>query len=263
MAVWVHSDFQFREWKELRCEDLETLWLTVWSKQMPYDYSRMIIGVIYHPDKLVADHYKMIDHIALCVEHIRKHHPYAGVIITGDFNKLPDYHLKSQLQLKQIFTKPTRGKVTLDKLFTNMTQFYTDTIVSAPIGKSDHDIIIAYPKHSLSYRKGKVKSVTMRVNGHNERVMFAHHLQQIRWDELYYTELCIDKAVMFNNVLQELYDTCFPLKVVLRHEKDKPWITDHYKSLICRRQPAKEAGDMDTYNWLRNQVNRLTPTLKQ
>ena len=50
---------------------------------------------------------------------------------------------------------------------------------------------------------------------------------------------------------------------MLRHEKDKPWVTEYFKSLICKRQRAKEAGDDCTYRKLRNQVNRLAPNLRQ
>ena len=153
------------------------------------------------------------------------------------------------------------GQAILDiKLFTNMPQFYNGAIVSAPIGKSDHDI--SYPKQSPAYKTGKCKLVTIRVNGHNERVMFVHYLQQMRWENLYQTDLCNDKAELFTSSLQDLYDTFFPEKLVIRHEKDKPWVTDHFKSLICRRQRAKEAGDMSTFKRLRNQVNRLSPKLR-
>ncbi len=74
----------------------------------------------------------MTYHILQSIEHIKQHHPCAGIIITGDFNQLQDYHLRNQLQVKQIVTKPTRGKATLDKHFTDMLHFYNDTIVSAP-----------------------------------------------------------------------------------------------------------------------------------
>ncbi len=30
VMVWIHSDFQYKVWKELQCEDVETLWLTLW-----------------------------------------------------------------------------------------------------------------------------------------------------------------------------------------------------------------------------------------
>ncbi len=52
--------------------------------------SGIILGLIYHPDNLVTDHSRMRNHTAQSVEHIRHHHPFAEVIITGDFNQLPN-----------------------------------------------------------------------------------------------------------------------------------------------------------------------------
>ncbi len=101
------------------------------------------------------------------------------------------------------------------------------------------------------------------MKGHNEKIMFAYHLQRIKWDELYHIEPCEDKVRILQSTLQDLYDNWFPVTVVTRHDKDKPWVTEHFKSLICRRQRAKEAGDLVTFrNNLRNQVNRLAPKLK-
>ncbi len=92
------------------------------------------------------------------------------------------------------------------------------------------------------------------MNGHNEKVMFAYHLQQIKWDELYHIEPCEVKVRIFQSTLQDLYDIWFPVKVGTRHDKDKSWVTEHFNSLICRRQRAKEAGDHVTFRNLKNNV---------
>ena len=204
----------------------------------------------------------MTNHITQSVTHIRHHHPYCGIMILGDFNQLPDHRIKSQLHLKQIVQKPTRGNAILDKLFTNMTEFYSDAVVSAPVGRSDHDVVITYPGQGQSYHKGQIKSFTTRVNGQNERAMFAHQLQQIKWESLYHTDPVADKEAFFTSAIQNLYEVHFPVKEIKLHEKDKPWITEQYKNLIFRRQRAKEQGDMITYRSLRNQINRMTPTLR-
>ena len=262
VAAWVHNDFHFKEWTELRSEDVETLWLTVWSSKMPRYYSRIIVGLIYHPERYVADHAKMTNHITQSVAHIKRQHPYCGIMILGDFNQLPDHRIKHQLHLKQIVSQATRGTATLDKLFTNMSEFYTDTIVSAPVGKSDHNVVISYPHHSLSYNKGQVRSITTRVKGPNERAMFGYHLQKVKWETLYQTDPVEEKESFFTNAIRELYELHFPSKVIKLHDKDKPWVTENYKNLIFRRQRAKQMGDMTTFRELRNQINNTTPTLK-
>ncbi len=87
---------------------------------------------------------------------------------------------------------------------------------------TDHDVVISYPKHSLSYSIGKLRSFPTRVKGHNEKVTFAYHLLQIKWAELYHIEPCEDKVRICESTLQDLYDNWFPVKVVIRHDRDKP-----------------------------------------
>ncbi len=43
---------------------------------------------------------------------------------------------------------------------------------------------------------------------------------------------------------------------------DKPWITPEYKTLIARRQVAHVSGNRTLYNQLRNQINRLSESLR-
>ena len=56
----------------------------------------------------------------------------------GDFNSLPNSHLKSACELKQIDTA-TRGTKVLNKVLTNMHSLYKLPKVSAPLGLSDHN----------------------------------------------------------------------------------------------------------------------------
>ncbi len=30
VVIWIHNEFQYKVWEELQCEDVETLWLTLW-----------------------------------------------------------------------------------------------------------------------------------------------------------------------------------------------------------------------------------------
>jgi hypothetical protein len=263
VAAWVYNGLQYKVWSELKHNILETLWLTVWSKHMPREYARIIIGVIYHPGTLAADHKMMSDHIIHCVDQIRRKHPYSGVMITGDFNRMPDHRIKSMLQVKQTVSSPTRENATLDKLFTDMVCFYPVTVVGAAIGSSDHNSIISYPASSRPVRDNTAKTTTTRVMGHNEKVMFAHELQQQRWEPLYRLPTCTEQLTYFLTTITELMEKHFPVKYITKREKDKPWITDEYKSLIQKRHQARCRGDLVTYRETRNKVNRLSSQLEK
>ena len=62
--------------------------------------------------------------------------------------------------------------------------------------------------------------------------------------------------------MTELIDSCFPLKEVTYHTKDKPWVNEQFKDLVTRRQQALLSGNRATYNRLRNNINRLSKKLK-
>ena len=57
------------------------------------------------------------------VDRIIPQHPLAGIIILGDFNALDDKFIRAY-PLKQIVHLPTRGKAVLDKIYTNISDWY-------------------------------------------------------------------------------------------------------------------------------------------
>ena len=63
----------------------------------------------------------------------------------GDFNHLNTNLFNKHLGLKQLVTKPTRGSNILDKVFTNISDYFTEPVILPPIGKSDHKCILVKP----------------------------------------------------------------------------------------------------------------------
>lgn len=70
-----------------------------------------------------------------------RQHPYAGIAVLGDFNTLNDKALRDY-PLKQIVRRPTRGKSTLDKIYTNVSDWYETPIIAPNIASSDHCTIV-------------------------------------------------------------------------------------------------------------------------
>ena len=75
----------------------------------------------------------MTDHTVSCVDDITQKHPYAGVVILGDSNRLRDASLSSY-SLKQIVVGETRGRAVLDKIFTNIADWYKPSVILPEIG---------------------------------------------------------------------------------------------------------------------------------
>ena len=64
--------------------DIESLWLLNRATKMPRQLSHIAIGIIYHAP--TADSSRSILHILNCLDSTSRDHPYAGLILLGNFN---------------------------------------------------------------------------------------------------------------------------------------------------------------------------------
>ena len=76
----------------------------------------------------------------------------------GDFNSLPDNHLKG-FPLKQIVRASTRGQAILDKICTNIADWFNNPVILKPIGKSDHQTVVAYSTSNSNWLFYLVKTL--------------------------------------------------------------------------------------------------------
>ena len=65
----------------------------------------------------------MTTHILDCLDAVTRDHPYAGVVLVGDFNQLRDAALLSY-PLRQVVKSPTRRLAVLDKIYTSIHDWY-------------------------------------------------------------------------------------------------------------------------------------------
>ena len=93
--------------------------------------------------------------------------------------------------------------------------------------------------------------------------MFAVSLSHTRWEYMYTPlDTCEEQFQFFQETMDQLMNTCFPYKFVLRHTTDNPWMTDNFRSLVRRRQRALMSGDLRQFRKMRNMVNRAAPKLR-
>ena len=210
-----------------------------------------------------ANHRAMNEHLSSCLDQVLMKHPSSGVILAGDFNKLPEWTLKQSYRLTQVVNSPTREKSILDKCFTNMTTFYDTPTILPHIGKSDHLSFAFTPKPMINYNKGGKETKLVRISGKNEKALFVNALTNTRWTEMYKLDTCKEQFEYFDNIMSGYIDNSFPYKTVTIHNKDKPWVTEKFKTLICDRQRALNSGDRPLYNKLRNRINRDNRNLRK
>ena len=123
IVCYVRDTIPTKQWTELNQPELENMWMTIRPPKMPRNHPQITICTVYQPPG--ADDWTLLNHIDQSVDYVRRHHPYTGVIIMGDHNKLRYSHLKKNHNLKQIVDIPTRGTATLDKIYTNQLIYTT------------------------------------------------------------------------------------------------------------------------------------------
>ena len=193
-------------------------------------------------------------HILNCLDTATREHPHAGIVVLGDFNRLRDAALTSY-PLKQVVKEPTRKAAILDKIYTNMMDWYDRPVVLPNVGRSDRAVIMS-PSATAKREHGQNIMVAKRSQDSNGKAMLAYALQNLDWTLLYNMQSCEDMVEYFYSTTTNLIDHHLPILTVRRYSTDKPWITDHFRRLIRCRQYALRSGEKARYKRLRNQVQR-------
>ena len=261
IVCYIRDTIPTKQWTELNQPELETMWMTIRPPKMPRNHPQITICTVYHPPG--ADDWTLLNHIDQSVDYVRRHHPYTDVIIIGDLNKFRDSHLKRNHNLKQIVDIPTRGTATLDKIYTNLTDLYHRPVVIAPIGLSDHMVVICTPSTSTKYTEPVVSKTSLHSCRPDDRARFAAALNLISWETLFHLPSCEQQLQFFNSTIRTLLDMHLPERKIRRCSSDRPWIDDNFRYLIRHRQIALLSENQPLYRHYRNKVNRARKSLQR
>jgi hypothetical protein len=178
VACYISVNWPCTRLKSLEAADFESIWLLLRKPVMPRQISHIVIGVIYHPPDAASG--PMINHIITSIDSILQQHPYAGILLLGDFNSLNDKSLRDY-PLKQVVNRPTRGRATLDKIFTNISDWFMEPIIIPSIASSDHCAVILLPTDDkpATMTNHRIK-VEIQSNNRNGKNLLANALSNFR-----------------------------------------------------------------------------------
>ena len=265
ILLYVRKGLYFKQLYEplvVNGSDFEILFVSVRPHILPRPLSVVIIVLLYCPPWYNAVKCKQLcDFISDSYDRILRHFPNAAFILMGDFNHLNTSLFNRHLGLKQLITKPTRGRNILDKFFTNISAYFKEPLILPPIGKSDHNCI--FIKSDTSNRKSNSKRTVYR-RRLNDTVIdqIGMDLYRFNWAEFFSIDNCQQQANMFYSVVHDIINAHAPLIKLKYKSNDKPWINDYFKRLIERRNAAFNSGSLVLYKKLRNQVHRVNKSLK-
>ena len=145
---------------------LEVLWVKLRPTRLPRGISSIVAGIVYHP--LKATNSPMLDYLTKCLIELEAKHPNCGIVVLEDLNQLNEARLKFNFNLKQIVHFPTRGKSFLDRILTNLKDYYDPPMERPKFGLSDHSSVEVQPK-----QRAKTSQVNATQCAHiSNRLMF-------------------------------------------------------------------------------------------
>ena len=150
ICVYLSNTIPCKRRLDLENPIFECLWLTLRPKRLPRPLSGIAICVVYHPPgRSTESHKELNDYLINTTDRLRNEHPDYRLVLLGDFNDFDCGNLVSHHSLKQVVQQPTRDSATLDLILTNMYNLYSSPTIHAPLGSSDHDIVLWQPSLAL------------------------------------------------------------------------------------------------------------------
>ena len=236
------------------------MWFMFRSVCMPRWLSHIVLAVVYHPPK--ANSRTMSQHIVTCIDEITRAYPNSGVAIVGDFNRMKDEPLRSY-PLRQLVHGGTRKDAVLDKIYSNMAEWYNPPVIIPQIGTSDHRAVMMQPTGRGVRCVAKPQVTMVRSRDGSGRALLAHALKNFNWTTLYRSASSEEMAKLFYSEVLSLLNYYLPLRPKIQNLNDKPWVTEEFRRVIRRRQYAWTHHHMAEYRRYRNQALRLAKTLRK
>lgn len=125
-----------------------------------------------------------MDFLTTSCEHLMTVDPNCRIIIAGDVNQLKYKDLLVHASLSQMVKKPTRGENILDVFITNTPHLWEKVRVFESAIRSDHNMVIAYPRTSA---KAKRSSIQFRDVREHRKIHMAYLLESHDWQEVFFS----------------------------------------------------------------------------
>lgn len=259
ICVYLNNVIPCKQCLDLENPNFECLWLTLRPRRLPRPLSGIAICVVYHPPCRPADSLKELnDYLINTTERLCNEHPDHGLVLLGDFNDFDCSNLVTHHSLKQVVQQPTRDSAILDLILTNMHNLCSSPTTHAPLGSSDHNIILWHP--SQVHRPSPGVKSTQRLMRHYPRSgidAFGRWATTHEWFiDLGPSPSVDDLASSFTIQLTDAIDRILSVKTIKLHRTDKPWITPELKLMIKDRQKAFHSGNIPTWRSLKYKVQQ-------
>ena len=228
----------------------ECLWVNITTEN-----SIFYVATIYHPPDHMYNPDDLVEFLTNLCEQVLSTLPNTKIIIAGDLNKLNIRTLLNQLCLFQMVKTPTRGNNILDVFITNVPNNWKNVKVAKSLVRSDHKMIIAYPRETVKAKRTKFYFRDVR---EHRKLNMWKELKDTDWNEIDKEEQSLDEMVeKFYLTIWPKFEKSFPLIKVRTSTRDPPFISPLVKHLLKQRKRAIKARDSEANTRIQTQINKL------
>ena len=242
------------DWKMQIMPNSDNLFECLWTK-IDTQNSNVYVGTIYHPPDHDYNENDLIEYLIDTCEQILSVKPNSRIIIAGDINKLNIRNLLNQLSLIQLVKVPTRGQNILDVFITNAPHDWKKVKVVKSLVKSDHDMVITYPRDVI---KAERKKSYFRDVRQHKKINMLYELGTVDWNMITKDGQTPDEMTLkFYETMWPIFEKCFPLIKVRTSSRDPPFMSPLVKHLLKQRKRAIQKSDSESHARLQDQINKL------
>ena len=156
---------------------------------------------------------------------------------------------------------PTHEQTTLDLILSDLSRQYQPPQPLPPVGRSDHISVLWRPAPTTSVQTSPVTRYHRPLPDSGMRE-FGQWITRHPWTEVTEAENVNDKWGNYVATTTQAFHRCFPVKKIVVHPNDAPWMTPRIKRLI-RQKNRLYHSDPVLYRAARNRVIREIKSAKK
>ena len=269
IAMYISSRFDFKLRHDLKCNDLECLWVELHYPHKP----PILVGSIYRPPNSTSEYFEKLD---ICLSKVMSENIECAIF--GDFNcnfmkgkkdaNAEKLQFLSELYgLKQLVDLPTRITQStcslIDLVFVSDPELYSETGVFKTC-ISDHYLV--YTVRSFNNRPKSDKGISTKFRSFKNLDVnnFLFDLQRVPWSScINHTDLDIAWETWLQ-FFMNIVDKHMPLCEKRIRKKACPWINEEIIETMHQRDHAhdvalnmRDNASWNMYKELKNKVNHL------
>lgn len=177
-------------------------------------------------------------------------------IIAGDMNRKDCSCFSNFSDITLVETAPTRKSINLDLCYTNL--YVESNNVSIPLWSSsvtvsDHRVVLF--NAAFLGLKHTYKTVIRRKFSAKSEEKFCSLIENFDWSYINNFIGAESKCAFLHEKIEEFKDICFPIKKSRIRSDEDPWITDHIRKMIKKRNATFQSdGREERWKNMRDNV---------